>query len=195
AIETDAMHFFGDVFLNLHNTFPGIKYNLFSGSIAEISEGILKGILDFGIVVAPLDMSQFDYLRLPMSDTFGLLMSKDNELSKKDKITPKDIKDHPVWVANQQLEGNVLSSWLKKDVSQLNIVSTFNLVTTPAMMAEQGFGMVFTFANLIDTTGNRNLCFKPLDPPIEATLYLVWKKYQLFTPAAKKFLEYVQNSL
>ncbi|MCF0115045.1 MAG: LysR family transcriptional regulator, partial [Erysipelotrichaceae bacterium] len=28
AIETDAMHFFGDIFLDIHNTFPGIKYNL-----------------------------------------------------------------------------------------------------------------------------------------------------------------------
>jgi hypothetical protein len=93
--------------------------------------------LDFGLVVAPVDMQKYDYLKLPRSDAFGLLLRKDSPLAKLDAVRPKDIGDTPVWVAHQQLEGNVLSSWLKRDVSTLNVVSTFNLIMTPAMMVER----------------------------------------------------------
>lgn len=111
-----------------------------------------------------------------------------------EKICPEDIKDYPVWVAHQQIEGNVLSSWLKRDVQSLNIVSTFNLITTPAMMIEEGFGMAFTFDKLINTE-NSSLCFRPLEPKIEAELYLVWKKFELFTKPAELFLKTLQENL
>lgn len=98
-----------------------------------------------------------------------------------------------MWVAHQQLEGNVLSGWLGRDVQSLNIISTFNLITTPSMMIEEGFGMAFTFDNLVTISEKSNLCFRPLEPKIEAELYLVWKKFQMFTQPAKLFLESVQK--
>lgn len=195
AIETYVMRLIGNVILSLREVHPGIKYDFFSGSIAEIADGLNNGLLDFGVIVAPIDMEKYEYLKLPESDHFGLIMRKDCPLAKLPAIRPTDISDYPVWVAHQQLESNVLSSWLGRDVSTLNIISTFNLITTPAMMVEQGLGMAFTFNHLVDTTGNRQLCFRPLEPCIEATLYLVWKKYQMFTRSGKMFLNWCREKL
>lgn len=195
AIETCYMRKMASCFSSLREEHPQIRFDLFSGSIAEISDGLNKGLLDFGLVVAPIDMQKFDYLKLQQSDTFGLLIRKDSPLAKQKSISPKDIGNTPVWVAHQQLEGNVLSSWLKRDVSTLNIASTFNLITTPAMMVEEGYGVAFTFDKLVRTTKEGNLCFRPLEPKIEADLYLIWKKYQMFPKPAELFLEKVQETL
>ena len=108
-------------------------------------------------------MQKYDYIKLPVNDRFGVVMRKDCPLAKLHSIRPEDIGDYPVWVAHQQIEGNVLSSWLGRDLQSLNIVSTFNLITTPAMMIEEGFGMAFTFDHLVSTGENSSLCFRPLE--------------------------------
>ena len=193
AAETHAMRRLSDVMLALRENHPQIQYDIFSGSTIEVTEQLNKGLLDFGVLVAPVDLSKYDYIKLPVNDIFGLIMRKDNPLSNNASITPADLEGQPVLCARQQLDGNVLSSWLGYDVEKLNIVSTFNLITTPAMMVEAGLGSAFTFDKLVDTDGSRNLCFRPLEPKVETSLYLVWQKFQMFSPAAKKFLEQVKE--
>lgn len=193
GIETHVMRFLAHTILTLKDVYPQIQYDFFSGSIAEITDWLNKGLLDFGVVVAPVDMQKYDYIKLPVNDRFGVVMRKDCPLAKLPSIRPEDIGDYPVWVAHQQNEGNVLSSWLGRDIQSLNIVSTFNLITTPAMMIEEGFGMAFTFDHLVNTGENSNLCFRPLEPKIEADIFLIWKKYQMFTRAASIFLEEVRR--
>lgn len=194
AIETQTMRTIANCIMSLKETHPQITYNFFSGSIAEITDGVNKGLLDFGLLVAPVDMQKYDYIKLPKSDVFGLIMRKDCPLAELQAIQPEHIGDYPVWVSRQQIEGNVLSGWLGRDVQSLNIISTFNLITTPSMMVEEGFGMAFTFDNLVNIPENSNLCFHPLKPKVEAELYLVWKKFQMFTKPAQLFLENIQRN-
>ncbi|WP_238902473.1 LysR family transcriptional regulator [Clostridium sp. YIM B02506] len=195
AAETHAMRLIADAMLSLRETHPQIQYNIFSGSTIEVTDQLNKGLLDFGVLVAPVDLQKYDYLKLPINDIFGVLMQKDSPLAKLNSISPDDIKNQPVLCAHQQVDGNVLSGWLGDDSKNLNIVSTFNLITTPAMMVEAGLGYAFTFDKLVNTSGDSNLCFRPLEPKVETGLYLVWKKYQIFTKAAKMFLEEIQQSL
>lgn len=195
AAETHIMRILADAMLSLRNTHPQIQYDIFSGSTIEVTDQLNKGLLDFGVLVAPVDLQKYDYLQFPMKDIFGLVMRKDSPLAKLPAITPDDIKNQPVLCSKQQLDGNVLSGWFGDDIEHLNIVSTFNLITTPAMMVDAGLGYAFTFDKLVNTTENSNLCFRPLEPRVETSLYLVWKKYQIFTKAANVFLKHVQESL
>ncbi|WP_455617449.1 LysR family transcriptional regulator [Eisenbergiella sp.] len=192
GVETCLMKLIGKSMLSLSKLHPQIRYDFFSGSIVELTEMLNKGLLDFALLVAPVDMQKYNYLKLPTTDTFGVLMRKDCPLADQTSIKPEDVKDYPVWVAHQQLGANVLSSWLGRDMESLNIISTFNLITTPAMMIDSGMGMAFTFNHLVNTEGT-NLCFRPLEPKIEAELYLVWKKYDMFAKAGEVFLQQIQK--
>jgi len=195
AAETHAMRLLADSMLMLRNSHPQIQFDIFSGSTVEVTDLINKGLIDFGILVAPVDLQRYDYLQLPTRDIFGVLMRKDSPLANLSSITPDDIKDQPVLCSKQQIDGNILSSWLGIDPKDLNVVSTFNLITTPAMMVEAGLGYAFTFDKLVKTDGDSNLCFRPLDPVMDTGLYMVWKKYQIFTKSASAFLEEVRKNL
>lgn len=70
----------------------------------------------------------------------------------------------------------------------MNIIADYNLVFNAALLAEQGIGYVVTLDGLADAMNN-NVCFRPLEPKLESALDIVWKKYQVFSPAAKIFLE------
>ena len=59
---------------------------------------------------------------------------------------------------------------------------------------DEGLGYALCFDKLIHTEGT-GLCFRPFSPTLEAPGYIVWKKYQVFSPAAEMFLTRLKEEL
>lgn len=193
AGETDAIRIIAQAAKDLKYSYPGIRYNLFSGNGDDVTEKLDKGLLDFGILIEPADTKKYDYIKLPAVDTWGLLMKKDSPLASKEHIIPSDLLNVPLLCSRQSLVKNVLSGWLGQDFDKLNIIATYNLIFNASIMVDQGFGCALTLDKLVNTTGDSNLCFKPLFPKLEAGLVIVWKKYQVFSKAAEIFLSNLQK--
>ena len=56
--ETDAIKFVAKVAKELHDTYPNIHYHLYSGNAQDVTERLDKGLLDFGVLVQPADISK-----------------------------------------------------------------------------------------------------------------------------------------
>ncbi|MGN1119176.1 MAG: hypothetical protein ACI4Q4_02385 [Oscillospiraceae bacterium] len=91
----------------------------------------------------------------------------------------------PLIASRQALDGSELTGWLKNGGEQLNIVSTYNLVYNASLMVDEGIGLIINISSL---------CFCPLKPRLEVRMSLVWKKYQVFSKAAEKFILKMQES-
>ena len=122
-------------------------------------------------------------------------MTKDNPLASKEVIHPKDLYEIPLLCSAQSMVSEVFTKWIGKNPDELNIVATYNLLYNAAIMVEEGIGSALCLDRLVNTSGNNNLCFRPLFPTLEAHLDIVWKKYQVFSNPAKIMLEHIQTSL
>ena len=91
-------------------------------------------------------------------------------------------------------ENNEYRRWFGEDYNRLNVVTTFNLLFNAAIMVEAGMGYALTIGRLADTSAESALCFRSLEPKLEAGLCLVWKRYQVFSDAAEVFLEKLRSS-
>ena len=186
--ETDAVSLFAQTAGKLQKKYPQIHYHIYSGDAEIVMEKLDKGLIDFGLLVGPVDVSRYDYMRLPISDIWGVLMRKDAPLAEKDVICAEDLWDKPLILSHQAYSGSDISVWLGKDAHRLNVVMTYNLIYNAAHFVKTGFGYAITLDKLINTTGNSELRFRPLYPTLEAGLCIVWKKYQVFSRASKQFL-------
>ena len=195
AGETQAIRLLAKAACRLGDEQPHIHYQLFSGNADDVMEKLDKGLLDFGIVIQPVDISKYDSLQLPYQDVWGVLMRRDAPLANKDYIEPADLKDLPLLCSRQSLLKSDLSDWYGSDFEQLNIIIRYNLIYNAALMVEEGLGYAITLDGLINTTGDSTLCFRPLAPKLTANLYLIWKKYQVFSKASEKFLAYLKDDL
>lgn len=193
--ETDAMRMIARIATSLQKHYPDIKYHLYSGNADDVAERLDKGLLDFGIMIEPADIKKYDYIPLPARDSWGLLMRKDSPLASLDAISPENLSAIPLLTSRQSSVSNGLSGWMKRDLDQLHIVATYNLIYNASLMVEEGLGYALCLDKLINTAGNSNLVFKPLSPPLRVGLNVVWKKYQFFTKASEKFLHCLQESL
>ncbi|MBR6700823.1 MAG: LysR family transcriptional regulator [Firmicutes bacterium] len=192
---SSAMAFISKTARSLQLKYPNIRYHLYSGNSDDIIERLEKGLLDFGIIVGDTNFDKFEYIPLPNKNIWGLLMPKDSIHSEKEFITPKDLADMPIIVSRQAVLGRILSKWFGRSFDRLNIVSTYNLIYNAVSMVEEGVGYAVCLDNILKTSDEGDLCFRPFYPYIEMDLNLVWKKDQVFSPAAEQFFNEVQSQL
>lgn len=195
AGETDAVRYLARAARELQKEYPDVHYHISSGDTTDVLESLDKGLIDFGLLFGTVDTSKYEYLSFPVFDSYGILMRKDSPLAGKEKICPEDLWDKPLMFNRNTRDGDILTSWLKKSRSEIQVISTYNLLFNASLMVEEGLGYAFAFDKIINVSGNNNLCFRPLDPPLRAGMSLIWKKYQFFPKAAQKFLAKFQQLL
>ena len=197
--ETDSMKYIAEVMKDIHNDYPDIKFHIYSGNAEDVTEKLDKGLLDFGVLIQPIDLSKYDNITLPEKDVWGVIMRKDSPLAHKKEIKLEDLISVPLIASRQMSEKYSAQSgflnWFGKDFKKLNIVATYNLVYNAAIMVKAGIGYAVTLDKLVNTTGDSEICFRPLSPKLESSLDIVWKKYQVFSPAAKLFLDRLYEKL
>lgn len=195
AAETDAVRVVAKTAQSLQKKYPQIHYHISSGDGQYVVDQLDKGLIDFGVLFDPVDLSKYKYLRIPIRDSWGVLMRRDYPLARKEYIKPEDLWDKPLIFSRQQKAGSPLSIWLKQDFSNLNIVATYSLIYNASLLVDEGFGYALTLDKLINVSGDSNLCFRPLYPKLDMGINLVWKKYQVFSKAAEKFLGMIMEEL
>lgn len=195
--ESHGMKLIAETIRNLREDYPAIRCNLYSGNAEDVMERLDKGILDFGILIQPVDISKYDSIALPIRDVWGVVMRKDSPLAAKKSVTLRDLLNLPLICSRisirQSAVKNAYAEWFGNRFEKLNIVATYNLIYNAALMVESGIGYALALDGLVDTLGNRSLCFRPLEPRLESGLNIVWKKYQVFSKAAEVFLEKLQE--
>ncbi len=193
--ETDAISFMAQTARDLQQMYPDISYHIYSGDASRVTEKLDKGLIDFGLLVEPVDISKYHYMRLAIKDTWGVLMRKDSPLSKKEHILAEDLRDKPLIMSRQVSKSSEMSVWFQKEMSKLKIVATYDLIYNASHFVKKGVGYAIALDKLVNTAGESDLCFRPLYPAMEAGLCIVWKKYQIFSRASELFLEQLKKEL
>lgn len=195
--ETEAMKHIARVAKDVQVRYPNIRYHLYSGNEEDITERLDKGLLDFGILIQPADISKYNYLNIPAKDVWGVVMRRDSPLALKESIQAADLLNAPLICSRQAMKQtfskNEFSDWFGEDFHKLNIVTTYNLAYNAAIMVEEGIGYAITLDKIVNTSTNSNLCFRPLQPRLESGLNIVWKKHHVLSAAADAFLKELQG--
>ena len=191
--ETEAVKLIAQIVCELRTAYPEIHYHLYSGNAEDVTERLDKGLLDFGLLIQPADISKYDYFNIPARDTWGVIMRKDIPLAKKEMIRKEDLLNVPLicsrQVISEERHRNEFAEWFGEDFDKLDIVTTFNLVYNAAIMVEAGVGYAITIDKIANTTESSSLCFRPLEPQLDSGLNIIWKKDQVFSAAAALFFK------
>jgi len=192
AGETDGVRFLVKTAKDIQKEHPDIHYHISSGDGLDVLYNLNKGIIDFALLLSDIDTKSYDYIKLPKYDTWGVLMRKDSELADREYITPEDLSDKPLIVSRQSYKRNEFKDWFKGGFQNLNIIATYNLIYNASLMVDEGLGYALALDNLVNTS-DTDMKFVPLKPRLTVEMYLVWKKYQVFSKAAQLFIQSIKD--
>lgn len=193
AGETVGVHYLTRAARQLQENHPDVHIHISSGDATDVREDLDKGLIDFGLLFAPVDLSRYNVIHLPYQDTWGVLMRRDSPLAQKKGIRLSDLAGLPLIVSRQMLKTSRLQEWFGEVAGQLQVSGTYNLVYNGSLMVEDGMGYAICLDGIVNVSGNSPLCFRPLEPRRQADMYIVWKKYQIFSPAAERFLAVLRD--
>lgn len=186
--ETQNMRPLSEMIASFRQKYPDVSFHIYTAIADDVKERLENGILDMGLLLEPVEVSRYHYVRMPLREKWQVLMRSDMHLAGKEKITPDDLAGVPLIVARRQSVRNELENWFSYDKEKLHVASTCNLSHhNQSIMVESGIGvaLVMEFACNQDT-----LCLRPLEPEIESGCLLVWKKNLTLSLAMQRFIEY-----
>lgn len=192
--EFEAFRFVVKVMKEFSEKYPEVKFNVFSGTADDIKEKIHHGLIDIALLSVPVEISDFEFIRIYEKDRWGVVMPIDDPLAKKEQITKEDLIGKKIINSNPKLVKEEIENWFGDVYEKLDEVATINLFHNAITMVEEGLGYGITLESLI-SVNHTNVCFRPLNPPLETGSVLVWKKHQNFSFATIKFIDMLKQRL
>lgn len=192
--ESHQIKYLARAIKEFRKKYPLFRYHLTSGNTEQVSERLDKGLFDFAVIVEPPNLSKYNYLEVPESNIWGLVMKKDSPLAAKNSVCAEDLTGLPLICSSQAMQVDI-PRWCGEKADMLNLTGTVNLIYNGSVFVREGLGYMLSFDKLADTGPDSALCFRPLSPTLETKMYVIWKKYQVFTRIAELFLEQLKEHL
>ena len=169
--------------------YPAVQFTLYNETVDNIKDRLDKGLVDIGLLLEPVDVTKFDYVRLSQQDTWGLLVRDDHPLTEKESLTADDVASYPLILPLRDNIRVEILHWLGRDEKELTIPLFYTLLSNAALMVAEGLGCAFCMDGALAIRSDPRLRFIPLEPRRVTHSVLVWKKNKIFSPATSLFIQ------
>lgn len=169
--------------------YPAVQFTLYNETVDNIKDRLDKGLVDIGLLLEPVDVTKFDYVRLSQQDTWGLLVRDDHPLTEKESLTADDVAPYPLILPLRDNIRVEIIHWLGRDEKELTIPLFYTLLSNAALMVAEGLGCAFCMDGALTIRSDPRLRFIPLEPRRVTHSVLVWKKNKIFSPATSLFIQ------
>jgi len=173
--------------------YPRVDFSCHTNNADYIKEQIDQGILDFGLLLEPVDISRYSIIRMEEKEIWGLFMRRDHPLAAKEKICSSDLHTCRLIVSARESVNRQLEMWLGAKMSSLDIFAVYNIITNVATLVEDGLAAALTIRGAVECMEGDKMVFRPLEPELSMTSVLAWKKIQPGLGVAGKFLQHVKD--
>lgn len=190
--ELAAVWILSEIIASFREKYPLVTYDIFTGNADLVKEQMEKGLIDIGVLLEPIDMEKFAFIRLSNKERWVVLMRPDNPLAKKEAVSAKDLEGVPLILPRRANVQNELSNWFGDSLRHTQILFTSNFSTNAAIMVEKGLACSINIEGSVSFLDRERIVYRPLSPELTANSVLAWKKHQPFSVATAKFIEHMK---
>ncbi|MBT1176035.1 LysR family transcriptional regulator [Bifidobacterium callimiconis] len=189
--EVRAMTFLSQRMAAFRNLHPNVRFQVTSTTSDVIQDRIEQGLMDFGLLTEPIDVSQYEYFRPDIPDHWGILVPEHHPLAAREAITPDDLAGAPLILPARESVRKVLANWFGTERAERLVIAGYcNLPSNGANMTANGMGLFMCYDLGNTYPGVRVI---PLSPALTCGTVFVWKKQGVRSPAAAEFERFVNS--
>lgn len=193
--ELAAMQVLPEIIESFREKYPLVTFDIFTGNADLVKEQMEKGLIDIGVLLEPIDIEKFEFIRLKEKERWVVLMCPDNPLAGKETVSAGDLENVPLILPRRPNVQNELSNWFGDSLQEKQVLFTSNLTTNSALMVQRGLACSIVIEGSIPFWDKEKITYRPLYPELTADSVLAWKKQQPFSLAATKFIEHMKYLL
>jgi DNA-binding transcriptional LysR family regulator len=183
--------FFPKIIKGFNNLYPDIKINIFEDHSNKVIQDVRDGILDFGVVMLPVDEKEFDVTPF-VNEELALFVHTTHPLAQREKVELIDLRNENFILFNQELIYNLIIQECLRTGFRPKIAYE---------ISEWGF-----ISEMIGENIGISICPKPIakkvnqdlikvisieNPSIPWSLGFISKKRKHMSPAVREFIKYI----
>ena len=188
--ELLSMSELADIMAAFRRQYPLVQYNLFSSNSDGIKERIEHGTLDIGLLLEPVDIGRYAFVRMNSREEWGVLVREDSPLARLESVSPNDLAGAPLYMTSRYAVRHEIDSWLGECADYIDRTISFNLLYNCAVVVQRSGGAAVC---LRLNCSYDSLRFVPLSPRIETGSVLAWKEHQTLSPAVSAFIRFAKQ--
>ena len=181
-----------DMIESFRQKHPLVRYDIFTANADLIKEQMEKGLVDIGILLEPVDMEKFEFIRLAGMERWVVLMRPDDFLAGKAAISAKDLENKPLILPRRLNVQSELLHWFGDSFQSGQVLLTSNLSANGALMVQKGLAYSIVIEGAVRFWDKEKIICRPLSPEWKADSAVAWKRNQPFSLAAEKFIEHIK---
>lgn len=193
--DLTAVQLLPELIRSFHERHPAVTFDLYTATADHIKDRMDRGLTDVGLLLEPINMEKYDYIRVNQREQWIVVMHPDSPLAKLDRITPKDLEGMPLILPRRLNVRSELARWFGEDFDKLKVLFTSNLPSNSSIMVHHKLAYSITVKGSIAFWDKEKITYRPLFPELEATSVMAWKRKQPFALAAEKFIDYCKSAL
>lgn len=190
--EIAAVQLLPRLFAAFSEKHPRVTYDLYTATADHVKEQMDQGLIDIGLLLEPIDIEKYDFIRLPVKERWVVLMRPDTPLAGKESVTAEDLARLPLSLPRRMRVQGELASWFGDRYENLSVRFHSNLSTNAAMMVRSGLAYAIVIEGAVPFWDQTKVTYRPLSPELAATSVLAWKRGQPFSPAVTKFISHAK---
>ena len=193
--DLGAVQILPGIIQSFHKKYPKVNFDFYTATADHVKERMDQGLTDVGLLLEPVNMEKYDFIRLEKKEQWVAVMHPDSPLAEKEAVTVEDLKGLPLILPRRLSVQSELASWFGEDFGNLNILFTSNLPSGTNIMAHNRLACSLIIKGSISFWDERKIAYRPLSPELKASSALAWKRQQPFSLAATKFIEHMKAEL
>lgn len=138
--DLEGMHLLAGWLASFQALHPQVTYQLYSGNADNTRERIEGGMLDLALLLEPVDISKYDFIRLPVKEQWGVHVREDSPLAQKECVTAQDLSQVPLIFTRREVIQKELEHWMGPYAQQMQVAATGNLPYNMTLLAREGMG-------------------------------------------------------
>lgn len=194
CVEAECMENFIDIVKIFQNKYPNVQFDLYNGYGDDVIEKIEKGIVDIGVVLEPIDISKYDFIKLSKKEKWGLLVNIKNPLAEKNEISLNEFFSYPIILPKRGAVQNEILNWFSEKMINPNIIAFYNLLSNVVILVEKELGSAVCMEGALSIKNNQNIKFIPFNPERTTNGVIIWKKNKILSPCVSLFIEEIKNA-
>lgn len=147
--------------------------------------------------IEPFTADAYDFVRLPAQDELCVVTTSDGTWHAHTSITPAILRTMPLLLSSRTVTPSFdIASWSEGALSpsDLQVVSTFDLIANATLLIKTGIANAISLTNLYQLHDAELACI-PLDPPVFFSSIVAWKKHHLLSKPCELFLQILQERI
>ncbi|MGN0574430.1 MAG: LysR family transcriptional regulator [Ruminococcus sp.] len=109
--ELASIQIVAELIKSFQERYPLVRYDIHTANADHIRERLEKGVMDIGLLLEPVDIDKYEFIRMNVKEKWVVLMRTDDPLAEKTDVTPKDFSKLPLCLVKRPLVKNILASW------------------------------------------------------------------------------------